>query len=104
MDEVTDVIARLIADFPEGYCVVNAGSHWRSSIADIADLVAEVWHQETGRSLDIDVQSEHPLIVNDFHYRSRIFPSSFTPKQSRQNMVEVIRGLIRLTQEQWTGK
>lgn len=96
IDEVTDVIVRLLDTFPTGYSVINAGSSWRANIATIAEMVAEIWLRETGQMLPIDIQSDQPLSGNDFHYVSRAFPSALTPGESRQKMIQVIEGLIRL--------
>ncbi len=94
LNEVTDVVERALDDFPQGYTIANVGSHWRASIAEIANMVAEQWLTKTGEALRVDVQSDEPKTANEFHCHSRLFPSALSQDESRSQMSTVIEGLI----------
>jgi len=98
MDEVVDVICHVLAGFPAGFSIVNAASAWRSTIAEVAAMVGDVWQREAGKALDIQILSDQPENPGTFDYVSRVVPPILTPAESHKRMIQVIEGLIRLKQ------
>lgn len=102
--EVADLIARLIANFPSGYSIVNAASNWNTTVHEIATMVQEAWQTAFGRPLRLTLLSDEPARSNFFTVASRYEKHRPTPEQSRGHMAETIAGLIQLIREQDTQK
>jgi len=96
LDEVTDVILRVLQDFPKGYTIINAGSHWHCSILEVAQMVAEKSKEKEHREIAIRIMSKVPEIANKFCYQSDRFPSSFSVQESRHHMKTVIKNLFAI--------
>jgi UDP-glucose 4-epimerase len=90
-DEVADVCLHLAENTPSGVNIVNAASHWTTSIREIAELVAEVHPGTTISFLSADPLAGHPLTVDS--RLSHLRPSA---EQSLQTMRVAIRSLFKL--------
>jgi len=71
-DQVADACLRLCQTFPSGVTVINAGSQWHASIAEMVELVADVFQERTGTKLILEFQSDLPAQGNEFRLHSSL--------------------------------
>ena len=90
-DQVADVCLRLVEDFPPGVTVINAGSQWLASIADMAGIVANVFRERTGGELAVEFQSDEPAQGNDFTLHSALK----LPRTSAEDCADAARDIVR---------
>lgn len=93
-DQVCDACLRCVESFPTGITVVNAGSCWHASIAEMAALVADICLEKTGARASVSFLSGEPLLGNDFHLHSRLLPASQTPAACIAGAGEIISRLF----------
>jgi UDP-glucose 4-epimerase len=98
--EVAKACAHLASTGQAGFQIYNICSAYSASILDIARLTAEVYREQFGRELPIQVQSSQPVEGNRFEARSKLdflwVPATASEHQMR---TEIGRMVERMSSE-----
>lgn len=97
--QVADVCLHLAGAFPSGVNIVNAGSRWHASIAEVAQMVAEAGMEKTGREVQVEFQSDQPLLGNAFTLHSCLNAAGASAAECAQTA----RGIIGRLFDHFSG-
>jgi UDP-glucose 4-epimerase len=94
-DQVAELTFRIVESFPKGFSVRNCGSTLCLSILDIVYLISDYYKKRYKKNLNINSESNEPIISNHFQYMSKFDKFFETPDNSRKKMNLTIDHLFK---------
>ena len=92
--EVSEIIERILDQFPQGFNVLNVVSAWHPTILEIAQMVYKIWNNNKDKPIELKILSNLPNYSNEFNVSSNSFKPIFQKIKSANHMEKVIFNLI----------